>query len=98
MLGQNRKCASITIRLSKAEGEQLRRRAAEAGLTVSAYLRSCTFEAEALRAQVKEVLAELRKTSTTEKQSARTVIRGSWFGWLWRLMPQWHASQRVARA
>jgi len=32
----------------------------EAGLTVSAYLRSCTFEAEALRAQVKEALAELR--------------------------------------
>ena len=95
---QNRKCASITIRLSKAEGEQLRRRAAEAGLTVSAYLRSCTFEAEALRAQVKEVLAELRKTSSTEKQSAKTAIRRSWFEWLWRLMPQWHTGQRIARA
>ena len=94
---QNRKCASITIRLSKAEGEQLRRRAAEAGLTVSAYLRSCTFEAEALRAQVKEVLAELRKTSSTEKQSAKTAIRRSWFEWLWRLMPQWHTGQHVAR-
>jgi hypothetical protein len=98
MLDQNRKCASITIRLSRAEGEQLRRRAAEAGLTVSAYLRSCTFEAEALRAQVKEVMAELRKASTTEKQSAKTAIRRSWFEWLRRLMPQWHTGQRVARA
>jgi citrate lyase subunit beta/citryl-CoA lyase len=55
----NKKCASITIRLSKTECDQLRKRAAQAGLTVSAYLRSCTFEAEALRAQVKDVLAAL---------------------------------------
>jgi hypothetical protein len=38
------KTASITIRLSDAESAQLHRRAAEAGLTVSAYLRSCTLE------------------------------------------------------
>ncbi|MGC1463649.1 MAG: hypothetical protein WA802_15710, partial [Terracidiphilus sp.] len=55
-LDRNKKCASITIRLSKTECDQLRRRASQAGLTVSAYLRSCTFEAEALRAQVKDVL------------------------------------------
>ncbi|MGA9060294.1 MAG: hypothetical protein WB341_01380 [Terracidiphilus sp.] len=52
---------SVTIRLSEAECARLRKRAAEAGVTVSAYLRSCTFEAEALRAQVKEALAELRQ-------------------------------------
>jgi hypothetical protein len=98
MLDPNRRCASITIRLSKAEGEQLRRRAAEAGLTVSAYLRSCTFEAEALRSQVKETMAELRKASVTEKQSANTVVRHSWFQWLWRLMPRLYTGQRVARA
>jgi len=51
---------SVTIRLSKPECARLHQRAAEAGVTVSAYLRSCTFEAEALRAQVKEALAELR--------------------------------------
>jgi len=54
------KSASITIRLSHEECGQLKKRAAEAGLSISAYLRSCTFEAEALRAQVKEALAELR--------------------------------------
>ena len=52
--------ASITIRLSEAEGAQLRQRAAESGLTVSAYLRSCTLEVESLRAQVKDALAQLR--------------------------------------
>ena len=55
------KNASITIRLSEAECAQLRQRASEAGLTVSAYLRSCTLEVESLRTQVKEALAELRK-------------------------------------
>lgn len=57
------KTASITIRLSGAECAQLRRRAAEAGLTVSAYLRSCTLEVETLRAQVKKALAELRNSA-----------------------------------
>jgi hypothetical protein len=55
------KRASITIRLTEPECAQLRRRAAEAGLTVSAYLRSCALEVESLRAQVKETLAQLRK-------------------------------------
>jgi hypothetical protein len=54
------KRASITIRLSEAENAQLHQRAAEAGLTVSAYLRSCTLEVESLRAQVKDALAQLR--------------------------------------
>jgi hypothetical protein len=52
--------ASVTIRLSRAECARLHQRAAEAGLTVSAYLRSCAVEAEALRAQVKQALAELK--------------------------------------
>ena len=56
------KTASITIRLSETECAQLRQRAAEVGLTVSAYLRSCTLEVESLRSQVKETLAELRNS------------------------------------
>lgn len=55
-----RKTASVTLRVSAVEFEQLQRRSIEAGLTVSAYLRSCTFEAESLRAQVKQALTELR--------------------------------------
>ncbi len=52
--------ASVTLRLSQAECAQLKQRAAEAGLTVSAYIRSCTFEAEALRAQVRQAVKQLR--------------------------------------
>ena len=108
MADVNKKCASITIRLSKAECDQLRQRAAQAGLTVSAYLRSCTFEAEALRAQVKEVLAELRTATTSGKQNVpaearraevrQSEARRSWFGWLRSHWPRWHIGQRAAQA
>ncbi|HVN93190.1 MAG TPA: hypothetical protein VMT38_05825 [Terracidiphilus sp.] len=64
--------SSVTVRLSKAEGARLHQRAAEAGLTISAYLRSCTFEAEALRAQVKDALAGLRSAATLSGDAAAT--------------------------
>jgi hypothetical protein len=63
-----KKAASVTLRMSEAEFAQLQRRANEANLSVSAYLRSCTFEAEALRAQVKQALAEMRNQSTAPQQ------------------------------
>jgi hypothetical protein len=78
---RNLKTASITIRLSHAECAQLRQRAADAGLTVSAYLRSCTFEAESLRAQVKEALAQLRVGEPREKAHDPVPIKRSWLHW-----------------
>jgi hypothetical protein len=77
---------SVTVRLTKAECASLHERAAEAGLTVSAYLRSCTIEAETLRAQVKAALAELR--SAAKKQPSGSAKEGrSWFWWLARFLP-----------
>jgi len=72
--------ASVTVRLSKVECARLHQRATEAGLTVSAYLRSCTLEAEALRAQVKQALAELKTAAETARPVARA--RRPWFGWI----------------
>lgn len=96
---QNLKSASITIRVSKAECAQLHRRAAEAGLTVSAYLRSCTFEAESLRAMVRDTLAQLRSSKAQAKPADLAPTRRSWLGgWLARLLTPWHGWQRVARA
>jgi hypothetical protein len=97
-LDRNKKCASITIRLSKTECDQLRKRASQAGLTNSAYLRSCTFEAETLRAQVKDVLAELRTATAPKKQGAPEAARRPWLERFLRFMPRGHSSQRVARA
>jgi hypothetical protein len=82
---RNLKSASVTIRLSKTEFAQLRMRASEAGLTVSAYLRSCTLEAEALRAQVKDTLAQLRSETIAEMKAKEIEAgaaspKGSWLG------------------
>jgi hypothetical protein len=77
---RGRKCASVTVRLTQPEDEQLRQRSAEAGMTVSAYLRSCAFEVEDLRAQVKQTLAELkRKTSET----AEPHKKATWWHRVW---------------
>ena len=82
------KSASITIRMSRAECAQLRQRSAEAGMTVSAYLRSCTFEAEALRGQVKEALAELRAATASGNQPATPIQQHKKFDWLLRIIPR----------
>jgi hypothetical protein len=94
--------ASVTIRLSNRECVQLRQRAAEAGLTVSAYLRSCVLEADSLRAQVRQALAELRLAGKSEKPTASNPAatkptRRPRFGWLARIWPLLHFGQRVAR-
>ena len=84
-LEQSRKRASVTVRLTESEYAQLHERATEAGMTVSAYLRSCTFEAESLRAQVKQTLAELRATAQQTPAKQRAGI-----GWL--RLPGRHAT------
>jgi predicted DNA binding CopG/RHH family protein len=95
---RNIKSTSITIRLSKTECDQLRQRAAEAGLTISAYLRSCTFEAESLRAMVKDTLAQLRSETPKENQDAAPPVEGSRFGRWRRFLPRARAGQHTAQA
>ena len=92
-LEENRKRASVTLRMSRGEFAQLQGRAAEAGLTVSAYVRSCTFEAEALRAQVKEALARLQPVKPAGAD-APAPAKPSRFGWMQRLIPRRRAMAR----
>lgn len=86
------KNASITIRMSNDDCDQLRQRAAEADMSVSAYLRSCAFEMESLRAQVKEAVAQMRLQAPApayapENPAAITVARpqAERTGWFTRL-------------
>jgi hypothetical protein len=88
---------SVTIRLSSAESARLHQRASEAGVTVSAYLRSCTFEADALRAQVKAALAELRMAPARKQVVTSAPVRHSWFGWMVRLFKRMSPAVRVAQ-
>lgn len=82
----NLKRASITIRLSLSECEQLHQRAAEAGLTLSAYLRSCAFEVETLRAQVKETLVQLRSATLTRTDDKSTAPPRPFWSRLWSMV------------
>jgi hypothetical protein len=97
-LDETRKAASITIRLSKAECAQLHKRAAEAGLTVSAYLRSCTCEVEALRAQVKEALVQLRPVAARDEQKPAGLSPSTSRTWWSRLVLRWRSRRRPTRA
>jgi hypothetical protein len=54
--------AVVSIRVNDMEFDRLRLRAAESGLSVSAYMRSWVLDAEHLRAQVKQALAEMRSS------------------------------------
>jgi hypothetical protein len=88
---EKRKSSSITLRMSPQECDQLHQRAADASLTVSAYVRSCVFEAEALRAQVKEALVQLKPEPAIDPrlQTTRPSIARSWAARLFpgRLVP-----------
>ncbi|HEX8810934.1 MAG TPA: hypothetical protein VF742_02970 [Terracidiphilus sp.] len=60
-----------TVRFTVTENELLHTRAAESGLAVSAYVRACVLEVEAMRAQVKQMMAasESRSHSSIEPQA-----------------------------
>lgn len=91
------KQASITIRVSKAECAQLRARAAESGMTVSAYLRSCTFEVESLRKQVKVALAQLQSAPSSATAPA-AVTKMSVFGRMAQIWPRGRGEEKGASA
>jgi hypothetical protein len=52
---------TLSVRITEAEQKLLRIRAAEASLTVSAYMRQCILDVDDLREQVQDLLAENRQ-------------------------------------
>jgi hypothetical protein len=54
---------AISIRLASAERAVIKTRAAEAGISASAYVRQCALEVEQLRAQVQQALAAIERKS-----------------------------------
>ncbi|MGA9584572.1 MAG: hypothetical protein WBQ95_04545 [Terracidiphilus sp.] len=86
---KKRKTASITIRLTQTEEAQLHERAAAAELSVSAYLRSCIFEAESLRSQVKEALSHMKTASVPSPQGPAEIESNSRHNWRDRFLPRW---------
>lgn len=71
---KQQRTASITLRVTAEEQTRLHERAIAAQLSVSAYLRSCIFEAESLRTQVKEALEQMQRTQTNTEVLTRKGI------------------------
>lgn len=80
------KSASITIRVTAEEQAQLHQRANAAQLSVSAYLRSCIFEAESLRTQVKEAVAKMQSAPSTASLASTNKTSVNWRK---RVFPNW---------
>lgn len=91
------KTASVTIRLSEPDCRQLRDRAAEAGLTVSAYLRSCALEVESLRAQVKAALAQLENPAAAPTEQTHKPHGAPAWGGIFVAIWQWLRHLRLRR-
>ena len=68
----------MTLRVAASEQALIKARAAEAGLSVSAYLRQCALEVEKLRAQVHHTLAliEQKSEQRSELIPARSLTAG----------------------
>jgi len=87
---KNERQVSMSLRVAASEQALIKARAAEAGLSVSAYLRQCALEVEKLRAQVHHTLALLEQKSEqrsenhirslTDGGSPATPAAGSFFG------------------
>jgi len=60
---KNERPVSMSLRVVASEQALIKARAAEAGLSVSAYLRQCALEVEKLRAQVHHTLALIEQGS-----------------------------------
>ena len=64
--------STVSIRLNGEETALLRQRAVESGTSVSEYVRSCVVEAEQLRLQVKQIVADMRVQPERRKQEMKT--------------------------
>lgn len=76
---------AISIRLAPAERALIKIRAAEAGLTTSAYIRQCALEVEELRAQVREMIARMERGGTAGAVPLATYTPGFFARWFRRL-------------
>ena len=85
----DQKRSTVSVRLTDAEFSRLKERAGESGISVSAYMRSCILDADQLRTQVKQALAEMRALTARPEPNLFAALpspehsspanRGDWF-------------------
>lgn len=75
---------AISIRLAPAERALIKARAAESGITASAYIRQCALEVEQLRAEVRDALARIERGNEVPLSQPTTSIFTRWFRRIFR--------------
>jgi hypothetical protein len=88
--------AVVSVRLAPEERDQMRDRAAEAGLSISAYVRQCALEVEELREQVRQ-MAETAVSRAAAPPAAISPAPGFW-NWVRRRFSRPSAPGLVLRA
>jgi hypothetical protein len=83
--GKPERQVSMSLRVAASEQALIKARAAEAGLSVSAYLRQCALEVEKLRAQVHHTLAMLEQNPSRTLAAGPPPVQVSPAGFLTRL-------------
>ena len=76
---------SMSLRVAASEQALIKARAAEAGISASAYLRQCALEVEQLRAQVQHTLAVIERKSTLALPAGEAPAHVSRRGFLGRM-------------
>jgi hypothetical protein len=66
---------NISVRLAATERDLIKARAAESGISASAYIRQCTLEVEQLRAQVQQKLATMDCVKLAPARDATSASR-----------------------
>jgi len=74
---------AISIRLAPSERALIKTRAAEAGITASAYIRQCALEVEQLREQVRQAVAAMDRGGTATPVATSAPAKGI-FAWMAR--------------
>src|SRR6185437_10968757 len=74
---------AISIRLAPSERALIKTRAAEAGITASAYIRQCALEVEQLREQVRQAVAAMDRGGPASPVATSAPPRG-FLGWMAR--------------
>ena len=75
--GKSGRQVSMSLRVGISEQALIKARAAEAGLSASAYLRQCALEVEQLRAQVQHTLAVIERDSRLALRAGENPTSGS---------------------
>lgn len=76
---------AMSLRVAASEQALIKARAAEAGISASAYLRQCALEVEQLRAQVQHTLTVIERKSTLALTAGEAPVHVSSYGFFARM-------------